>query len=120
MFEVSSEPGKPVLVFKVSGLVQLSDIVERMTEVHALIAQVRPRGLLCDWTELKGWDEESESLRFFARLEVRDKFERVAILADKAWHAESSRLQDIMNVPLRRFRSSDRETALAWLEADSQ
>ncbi|MDJ0611428.1 MAG: STAS/SEC14 domain-containing protein [Kiloniellales bacterium] len=119
MLEVISEPGRSFLVFKVSGLVRSSHIVERMTEVNSLIAETRPRGLLCDWTELEGWDEESESLRFFARLEVRDKFERIAVLAAKAWHAEVSRLQEIMDVPIRRFSPSDRDTAMAWLETDS-
>jgi hypothetical protein len=119
MLELYPEPGKPILVLKASGLVRAGDYVEPMSEFQKLVAETHPRGLLCDWTELKGWDAEVESLRFFARLELRAKFERMATLADRAWDAEVSRLQDVTNLPVRRFPSSDRQTALAWLESNT-
>ncbi len=120
MFEINTEPGKPLLVVKASGLVRAGDYAERMSEITKLVAETHPRGLLCDWTELKGWDEEAESIRFFARLELRTKFQRVAILADRAWDAEVSRVQDVTNLPTRRFPPSDRQSALAWLESNTQ
>ncbi len=117
MLEINPEPGKPYLVFKVSGLVRMDDYAQRMPEFKKLVAETHPRGLLCDWTELQGWDEEAESLRFFARLELRPNFERIAILASRAWDAEVRRLKEIMNLQVRRFPPSDRESARAWLES---
>ncbi len=119
MFEINPESGKPLLVVKASGLLRAGDYMERMPEFVKLVAETRPRGLLCDWTKLKGWDEEAESIRFFARLELHAKFERVAILADRAWDAEVSRLQEVTNLPIRRFPPSDRQSALAWLESNT-
>ncbi len=54
MFEINSEPGKPLIVVKTSGLVRADDYVERMSEFEKLVAETHPRGLLFDWTELKG------------------------------------------------------------------
>ena len=118
MIELNEEPGKSFLVCKSSGFIQRGEFAGRMPELKKLVAETRPKGLLLDWTELKGWDEETESLRFSARLEVRDNFERVAILADRAWDAEVSRFRDVMDFPVRRFPPSDRQTAMAWLESD--
>ena len=120
MFEINPEPGKPLIVVKASGLVRAGDYVERMSEFEKLVAETHPRGLLFDWTELKGWDEEAESIRFFARLELRAKFQRVAILADRAWDGEVSRLQEITTLPTRLFPPSDRQAALAWLEFNTK
>ena len=119
MFAINPEPGKPVLVAKLFGFVRASDFLEGMPIFEKLVAETHPRGLLCDWTELKGWDEEGESIRFAARLELHDKFERVAVLADRAWDAEVSRLQEVTRLPVRRFPPSDRESALAWLESNT-
>ena len=119
MFEINPEPGKPLIVVKASGLVRAGDYVERMSEFEKLVAETHPIGLLFDWTELKGWDEEAESIRFFARLELHAKFERIAILADRAWDAEVSRLQEVTNLPIRRFAPSDPKSALAWLESNT-
>lgn len=119
MIELIHEPGKPYLVVKASGLVRADEYVQRMAEFNKLVAETHPKGLLCDCTELQGLDEEAESLRFFARLELRSNFERVAILANRAWNAEVSRLQEIVNFPVRRFPPSDRESAQAWLESTS-
>ncbi len=119
MFEINPEPGKPLIVVKASGLVRAGDYVERMSEFEKLAAETHPIGLLFDWTELKGWDEEAESIRFFARLELHAKFERIAILADRAWDAEVSRLQEVTNLPIRRFAPSDPKSALAWLESNT-
>ncbi len=120
MFEIYPEPGKPFLVVKVSGVVQVHDFAERMSELKKLIAETHPKGLLWDWRELEGWDEQAASIRFFARLELRAKFQSVAILADSAWDAEVSRVQEVMNLPTRRFPPSDRQSALAWLESNTQ
>jgi hypothetical protein len=117
MFEIDHEPGKPYLVVKVSGLVRADDFVQRMPEFEKLVAETHPRGILFDWTKLQGWDAEGESIRFFARLEIRRHVERVAILADGAWQAEVGRLKEVLNLPVRRFPPSDRQSALAWLEA---
>ena len=119
MFAINPEPGKPVLVAKLFGLVRASDFLEGMPIFEKLVVEIHPRGLLGDWTELKGWDEEGESIRFAARLEMRAKFERVAVLADRAWDAEVSRLQEVMNLHIRRFPPSDRKSALAWLESNT-
>ena len=72
-----------------------------------------------DWTELKGWDEEAESTRFIVRLGLHATFERVAVLADRAWNAEVRRLQEVTHLLIRRFRPLDRQTALAWLDANT-
>ena len=117
MFEIHLEPGKDVLVVKTSGLVHANDYAEAMPEFQKVVAETAPKGLLLDWTDLEGWDEEAESIRFFARLDHRQSFARVAILADDAWDGEVTRLQDIMNVPVRRFPPEDRAAAEAWLEA---
>lgn len=119
MYEISPEPGKPLLVVKASGLIRAGDYEGHLSKLEKLIAETHPRGLLLDWTELKGWGEEAESIRFLARLELRSKFERVAVLADRAWDAEVSRLQDIAHLPVRRFPTSDRQSALAWLESNT-
>ena len=120
MLELYPEPGKPILVLKASGLVRAGGYVEPMSEFKKLVAETHPRGLLCDWTELKGWHEEAESIRFLARLGQRANFERVAILADRAWDGEVSRLQEIMTLPTRLFPPSDRQAALAWLEFNTK
>ncbi len=120
MFEISPEPGNPLLVAKLFGLVRAGDFLAGMPIFEKLLAEIHPRGLLCDWTELKGWDEEGESIRFAARLELHAKFERVAVLADRAWDDEVSRLQEVTRLPGRRFPPSDRQSALAWLESNAQ
>ncbi len=120
MFEIYPEPGKPLLVVKASGIVQAGDFAERIPELKKLVAETHPRGLLLDWTQLKGWDEEAQSVRFSLRLDLRSDFERVAVLADRAWDAEISRLQEVTNLPIRRFPPSDRQSALAWLESNIQ
>ncbi len=120
MFEIiNPESGKPLLVVKASGLLRASDYVERMPEFEKLVAETRPRGLLCDWTELKGWDEEAESTRFFARLGLHATFERVAVLADRTWNAEVRRLQEVTHLPIRHFPPLDQQSALAWLESNT-
>lgn len=119
MIEISLEPEIPLLVFKPTGHVRMTDYVECMPEFKRLVAEVGPRSLLCDWTDLKGWEDEAESIRFFARLELRSEFERVAILADDAWDAEVARLRDVTGIPIRCFPPSDRESALAWLDSNT-
>lgn len=119
MVEISGEPGKSVLVIKTVGLVTAGDIFERMPELKKLIDETQPKGLLGDWTQFQGWDEEAESLRFSVRLDLRHDFERIAILADEDWDSEISRLQEVTNLPIRRFASSDRQAALAWLDPDT-
>lgn len=119
MLEIGLEPAKSILLFKAVGLVSAGDYVGCMPDFKALVAKVRPRRLLCDWTELTGWDEEAESIRFFARLELRSEIERVAILADEAWYSEVSRLQEVVGIPSRSFRPPDRELALAWLGSNT-
>ncbi len=119
MFEINPVPGKPLLVAKLFGIVRAGDFMEGMPIFEKLVAETHPRGLLCDWTELKGWDEEGRSIRFAARLELRAKFERVAVLADSAWDAEVSRLQEVTNLPVRFFPPSDRQSAMAWLESNT-
>jgi hypothetical protein len=117
MIEIHLKPGKDVLVVKTSGLVRANDYAEAMPEFQKAVAETAPKGLLLDWTELEGWDQEAESIRFFARLDHRQSFARVALLAEGAWTGEVTRLQDIMNVPVRRFSTGDRAAAEAWLEA---
>ena len=120
MFEIYSETGKHVLVAKLIGLVRAGDFFEGMPILEKLVAETRPRGLLCDWTELTGWDEEGESIRFAARLAMQDKLERVAVLADRVWDAEVGRFEEAIHLPVRRFSPSDRQSALDWLESDTQ
>jgi hypothetical protein len=117
LFEIDHQPGRPYLVIKVSGLVRTDDLVQNMPEFNKLVAETHPKGLLFDWTRLQGWDAEAESIRFFARLELRPHVERVAILADGAWQAEVRRLEEDLNLPVRRYPPSDRQSAQAWLEA---
>ncbi len=119
MLELNPEPGRPLLVAKASGLVRADDYQVFMPEFDKLTAENRRRGLLFDWTELEGWDEEAESVRFCARLAQSAKLECVAVLADIAMNSEVRRLQEVMNLPVRRFPPSDRQSALAWLESNS-
>ena len=119
MFEIYQETGKHVLVAKMIGLVRAGEFFEGMPIFEKLVAETDPRGLLCDWTELTGWDEEGESIRFAARLAIHDKIERVAVLADKVWDAEVGRLREVVRLPVRRFPLSDRQPALAWLESNT-
>ena len=95
------------------------DYSDRMLEIKARITDIQSKGVLLDWTKLVGWDEEAESLRFFARLELRSSLERVAILADEPWGKEISRLKEVSNLLVRQFPLADRESALAWLESGS-
>ncbi len=92
---------------------------ESMPELEELIAEVRPKGLLLDWTELEGWDEEAEAARFSVRLEVRRHFERLAILGGSRLDAEMSRLEEVTAIPIRRFEASERQAALDWLDPNS-
>ena len=119
MVEIGREPGISVLVIKASGLITAGDIFEHMPELKKLIDEIQPKGLLGDWTQLQGWDEEAESVRFSIRLDLRHDFERIAILADEDWDSEISRPQEVTNLPIRRFASSDRQAALAWLDPDT-
>ena len=119
MFEIDQESGGSVLVIKLSGTIRATDYLDQMLEINNRITEIKPKGLLLDWTNLAGWDEEAESVRFFARLELRSIFERVAILADEPWRKEMSRLKEVTNLPIRQFSDSDRQSALAWLESGS-
>ncbi len=47
------------------------------------------------------------------------KGDTVAILANRAWDAEVSRLQEVTSLTIRRFPPSDRQSALAWLESNT-
>lgn len=119
MFEINLEPGRPILIVKATGLLRAVDYDERLPGVRKLIAEARPRGILCDWTELEGWHEEADYDRIAVPLELRSKFERVAILADEGWDAQIIRLQEVTNLPVRLFPPSDRQAALAWLESNT-
>ena len=120
MIEIAKEPERPLLLVKATGVVHADDYAGAMPEFKELAAKIHPKGLLTDWTELEGWDEEAESVRFFVRLEVRSEFERIAVLADDAWIAEISRLRDVTATEIRHFPPSEREAALAWLDSDSE
>ena len=115
MLEMSREPGKAVIVLRPLGLIQAEDYQACLPELKKLVAEIHPTGLLLDWTQLTGWDEESESLRFFARLYFRSDFERMAILADEGWEAEIRRFEEVTNLPVRRYLPSERQAAVAWL-----
>ncbi len=117
MIEIYADPGKPYLVLKASGLIRAEDYESRMPEFVKLVAESRPKGLLCDWTDLKGLDAEAESLRFFVRIQIRSIVRRAAILADRAWDAEVQRLDELVDFQVRRFAPSDRRSAQAWLES---
>ncbi len=119
MFEINQESGGSVLVIKQSGTMRAADYLDQMLVIKNQTSEIHPKGLLLDWTELVGWDEEAESIRFIARLELRSSFERVALLADKPWGKEMSRLKEVSNLPIRQFSDSDRQSALAWLESGS-
>ena len=119
MLDVDLEPGKPLLTLRASGVIRAGDFQECMPSFEKLVAETSPRGLLFDWTELEGWSEEAESIRFFARLQLPAILERVAILADDAWDAEVSRFQEVTHRSVRHFAPDDRQSALAWLEANS-
>ena len=119
MIEVEQEPGRPLLVLTVTGIVHADDYAQSMPRFKELTDAVRPVALLADWTELDGWDEEAASLRLFIRLEARSAFQRVGILADEAWADEIDRLREVTGISIRRFPPSDRESALAWLDPDS-
>ncbi len=120
MFEIIPEPERPVTVIRASGLLRASDYEDTIPELKSSVAETPHRALLFDWTDLKGWEEEAESIRFFARLDLRALFERVAILADKAWEPEVNRLREVSALPVRRFPPSDRGAALDWLESDCE
>ncbi len=120
MFEIYQETGKHVLVAKMIGLIRASDFFEGMPIFEKLVAETDPRGLLCDWAELTRWDEEGESIRFAARLAIHDKIERVAVLAGRVWDAEVGRFEEVIHLPVRRFPPSDRQSALDWLESNTQ
>ena len=117
MLKVSLHPGKRILALKASGLIQADDIEEAMPEFEKLAEETCPLGILYDWTELKGWSEEAESIRFLVRIKLRSTFQRVAILRDDvAWDAEVARLQEVTQRPVRRFPPADLQSALAWLD----
>ena len=116
---MDQECGGSVLVIKQSGTIRAAYYLDQMLVIKNRITKIQPKGLLLDWTELVGWDEEAESIRFIARLELRSSFARVAILADKPWGKEISRLKEVSNLPIRQFSDSDRQSALAWLESGS-
>ncbi len=118
MIELAKEPGKAVLVAKASGTIRLRDF-ESVPELENLVAEFRPKGLLVDWTELGGWDDEAESVRFSIRLELRKHFERLAILGESRWEGEMSRLEEVTGMPIRRFEPSERQAALDWLDTDN-
>ena len=118
MFEFGKEPGKSVIVSKAPAVIRLRDF-ESVLDIEKLIGEVQPKGFLLDWTELEGWDEEGESARFFARLELRKHFARVAVLGACRWDAEISRLEEVSGLPTRRFEPSDRQAALDWLDPES-
>ena len=119
MFEIDQKSGGSVLIIKLSGTMRIADYLDQMLMIKKQTTEIQPKGILLDWTELVGWDEEAESIRFMARLELRPSFERVAILADKPWGKEISRLKEVSNLPIRQFSDSDRQSALAWLESGS-
>ena len=116
MLEISREPGRSVIILKELGIIQTDHYLEFLPELKELVDEIHPTGLLLDWTQLNGWNEESESVRFYARLDFRSYFERIAILADEGWGAEISRVQEVMHLPVRHYPTSDRQAALAWLD----
>lgn len=120
MFEMDKVPHRPLLRLKVTGLVHADDYVDSVPKLKGLIAEHDPVGLLCDWTELMGWDEEAESIRFFLRLELRSEFERIAILAESNWDHEVNRLHEVTVVPVQRYPAMDSEAAMAWLESGTE
>ena len=120
MLEITQEPGRAVLVMKEAGLVRAREFGEQMPKLAKLAAETQPPCLLIDWTELEGWDPEAESIRFSIRIELRDKFARIAVLAERDWDADVHRLEEIVQFPVRRFAPAEREAALAWLESDSE
>lgn len=119
MFEITVEPGKPVLVLKASGLMRADDYLECMPEFDNQIAGTNPKGLLLDWTELKEWGEDTKSIAFLARIEHRSKFVRTAVLANATWTSEISDLEQATRRPVRRFPTSERQSAMTWLDAIS-
>lgn len=118
MFEFGREPGRAIVVCKAPAVVRLRHLDE-VIELEKLIAEVRPMGLLLDWSQLEGWDEESESARFLVRLELRKHLQRVAVLGESRWEPEVGRLQEVTGVPVRHFHPSERQAALDWLDANA-
>ncbi len=118
MYEVSLEAGGRLLIAKASGLLQADDY-DAMLEFEKLVSAARPEGMLVDWTELKGWSEESESMRFLARMQFGATLQRIAILADSSWDPDIERVRDVTRLPVRRFPPSDLESAKAWLKSDA-
>ena len=95
------------------------DYFECMPELDNQIAYANPKGLLLDWTRLTGWDKDTVSVVFLARIDYRSKFERIAVLADATWTSEIGDLEEATRRPVRRFPTSDQQSAMAWLDAIS-
>ncbi len=115
MFQIDREVDQPVLVIKLSGLMHSGDFLDQMPEIKEYVAATQLRVLLLDWTDLTGWDEAAESVRFYARLELRENFTHIAVLADEQWEAEVGRLEDVTRLAVSRFSPTHREDAMAWL-----
>ncbi len=116
MYEVNLEAGGRLLVAKASGILQADDY-DAMLKFEKLLSDAQPEGMLVDWTELEGWSEESESMRFLARMQFGTTLQRIAILADSSWDPEVERVREVTHLPVRRFPPSDRQSAKAWLNS---
>ena len=119
MIEIHTNTEKSHLIVKLSGVVNSSEYAEAMPTLEQLVADTQAKGLLLDWTDLEGWTEQAESLRFLARLKHRSTFSGLAIIADGDWEAEVERCQTIMDFSVRRFPPSDRQAAEDWLASVS-
>ena len=115
MIEIRANTEKSVLVVTFTGVVNASHYAQAILTLEQLVANTQPKGLLLDWTNLAGWSEEAESLRFLARLKHRSTFSGLAIIGDSVWEADVDRCQAMLGCSVRRFPPSDHQAAEDWL-----
>jgi hypothetical protein len=110
-----------ILAFRITGKVELSDLLPILDRLDQLLASERPLRGYVEITDFEGVSAEAllkdfrYALKHFRSLATR--FERVAVVTDSAWIRSLTTLESLLipGVEEKVFRTVERERARTWV-----
>jgi hypothetical protein len=119
MIEFLPETSGNLLAIKLSGTITEQDYDKLLSQADDIFDRERIEHLVLDWEQLKGWAPGARSVGTWFGMHYRASIGRVAIIADKKWAGEVSRVIDIHRAAdVRQFAPDNRAKAYAWVRQD--
>lgn len=120
-FEVTLDDARNLVVFRTSGMLTRADYQTSLDEAAAVLRANEGCPLLCDWSELEGWaDDSRDAYAYHSWLDNAPLLRRrIAILCHAElrehayWFMEFAQARGI---EVEAFSPERRNEAIAWLE----